>query len=157
MQRENTQLTLALEPTAATPALPDLTDWERMLADYSGTSVSVDVHPLRLLHPHLSDAVLSSRSIRDARHRSRVVYAGMAIARQHPATANGIVFMYFEDELGQVNLIVTPDVYDRHRAIVRGEPLLLVRGRYERIGENRNIVVSEPREPRSARPPARRG
>ena len=67
----------------------------------------------------------------------------MAIARQRPATAKGIVFMLLEDELGQVNLIVAPDVYDRHRAIVRGEPLLLVHGRYERIGENRNIVVSE--------------
>ena len=27
--------------------------------------------------------------------------------------------------------------------MVRGEPLLLARGRYERIGDNRNIVVSE--------------
>ena len=143
VQRENTQLTLALEPTAATPELPDLTDWERMLADYSGTSVSVDVHPLTLLRPHLPDEVLTSAELLEARHRSRVAYAGMAIARQRPATAKGIVFMLLEDELGQVNLIVAPDVYDRHRAIVRGEPLLLVRGRYERIGENRNIVVSE--------------
>jgi error-prone DNA polymerase len=143
VQRENVQLTLALEPTAATPELPDLTDWERMLADYSGTSVSVDVHPLTLLRPHLPDGVLTSTELLEARHRSRVAYAGMAIARQRPATAKGIVFMLLEDELGQVNLIVAPDVYDRYRAIVRGEPLLLVRGRYERIGENRNIVVSE--------------
>ena len=143
VQRENTQLTLALEPTAATPELPDLTDWERMLADYSGTSVSVDVHPLTLLRPHLPGGVLTSAELLEARHRSRVAYAGMAIARQRPATAKGIVFMLLEDELGQVNLIVAPDVYDRHRAIVRGEPLLLVHGRYERIGENRNIVVSK--------------
>ena len=47
-----------------------------------------------------------------------------------------------EDELGQVNLIIPPQVYEQHRAIVRGEPLLLVRGRYERVGENRNIVVA---------------
>ncbi len=143
VQRENTQLTLALEPTAATPELPDLTDWERMLADYARTSVSVDVHPLMLMRPHLPDEVLRSAELLEARHRSRVAFAGLAIARQRPATAKGIVFMLLEDELGQVNLIVAPDVYDRHRAVVRGEPLLLVRGRYERIGENRNIVVSE--------------
>jgi error-prone DNA polymerase len=142
VQRENTQLTLALEPTAATPELRDLTDWERMLADYSGTSLSVDVHPLTLLRPHLPGEVLTSTELLEAPHRSRVAFAGMAVARQRPATANGIVFMLLEDELGQVNLIVAPDVYDRHRAIVRGEPLLLVRGRYERIGENRNIVVA---------------
>ena len=65
----------------------------------------------------------------------------MAVARQRPATANGIVFMLLEDELGQVNLIVSPEIYERNRAIVRGEPLLLVRGRFERIKENRNIVV----------------
>ena len=56
----------------------------------------------------------------------------MAIARQRPATANGVVFMLLEDELGQVNLIVPPPVYEQHRALVRGEPLLLARGRLER-------------------------
>jgi error-prone DNA polymerase len=141
--RDNVQLTLALEPTTTTPELPELTPWERMLADYAGTSVSVDVHPLTLLRPHLDPDVLTSQELLDARHRSRVAFAGLAVARQRPATANGIVFMLLEDELGQVNLIVAPDVYERHRAVVRGEPLLLVRGRYERIGENRNIVVSE--------------
>jgi error-prone DNA polymerase len=67
----------------------------------------------------------------------------MAIARQRPSTANGIVFMLLEDELGQVNLIVPPAVYERHRAVVRGEPLLLARGRYERIDRNRNVLVAE--------------
>ena len=65
----------------------------------------------------------------------------MAVARQRPSTARGIVFMLLEDELGQVNLIVSPELYERNRAIVRGEPLLLVRGRFERIKDNRNIVV----------------
>ena len=32
-------------------------------------------------------------------------------------------------------------MYERNRAVVRGEPLLIVRGRFERIKENRNIVV----------------
>ena len=50
--------------------------------------------------------------------------------------------MLLEDDLGQVNLIVPPHVYERHRAIVRGEPLLLARGRFEHVGENRNILVS---------------
>nr|MBA2462031.1 error-prone DNA polymerase [Actinomycetota bacterium] len=143
VQREHTQLTLSLEPTAATPELPELTDWERMLADYAGTGVSVDVHPLTLLRPHLPTGVLSSKELLEAPHRSRVAFAGLVVARQRPATARGIVFMLLEDELGQVNLIVAPEVYERHRAVVLGEPLLLARGRYERIGENRNIVVHE--------------
>ena len=141
--REDKQLTLSLDPTAATPDLPDLTDWERMLADFAGTSISIDTHPLTLLRPHLPAEVLSSPQLHEAPHRSQVAFAGMAVARQRPATANGIVFMLLEDEHGQVNLIVGAELYERRRAVVRGEPLLLAHGRYERIGDNRNIVVSE--------------
>ena len=65
----------------------------------------------------------------------------MAVARQRPTTANGIVFMLLEDEFGQMNLIIPPDVYDRHRAVIRGEPLLLARGRFERVGRNENVLV----------------
>ena len=65
----------------------------------------------------------------------------MAVARQRPATANGVVFMLIEDEFGPVNLIVPPSVYDRHRAIVRGEPLILAHGRFERIERNQNVLV----------------
>ena len=49
--------------------------------------------------------------------------------------------MLLEDEGGQVNLILPAHVYERHRAVVRGEPLLLARGRFERRGENRNVLV----------------
>jgi len=37
--------------------------------------------------------------------------------------------------------IVPPTVYDRHRAIVRGEQLILARGRFERIERNQNVLV----------------
>jgi error-prone DNA polymerase len=67
----------------------------------------------------------------------------MTVARQRPATANGVVFMLLEDEFGQVNLIVPPAVYERFRALVRAEPLLLARGKFERLGRNRNVVVRE--------------
>ena len=141
VQRVHEQLTLELDPTVATPELPDLTTWERMLADFKTTGVSIDVHPLTLLRPHLPPDVLPSEALNSLPHRSTVAFAGMAVARQRPATASGIVFMLLEDELGQVNLIVSPELYERNRAIVRGEPLLLVRGRFEHIKDNKNIVV----------------
>ena len=37
---------------------------------------------------------------------------------------------------------VWKEVYERHRAIVRAEPLLLIKGRFERIESNRNVLVS---------------
>src|SRR3954464_4384332 len=140
---EESQLALPLDPTAATPALREHTPWERMLADYRTTSLSVGVHPLTLLRPHLPQGTLSSRELEQARAGSSVTVAGMAVARQRPATANGVVFMLLEDEHGQVNLIVPPGVYDRFRALVRSEPLLLARGRFERVDRNRNVLVRE--------------
>ncbi|HLG09952.1 MAG TPA: error-prone DNA polymerase [Gaiellaceae bacterium] len=137
------QLPLSLDPTTETPELRELTSWERMLADYRHTGMSVGTHPLALLRPHLPEGTLSSAELHEQRHGRRVTVAGMTIARQRPSTAHGIVFMLLEDEHGQVNLIVPPPVYERHRATVRAEPLVLARGRYERVGENRNILVSE--------------
>jgi hypothetical protein len=49
--------------------------------------------------------------------------------------------MLLEDELGQINLIVPPPVYERFRALVRGEPLILARGRLECSGRNVNVLV----------------
>jgi error-prone DNA polymerase len=140
---EERQLALPLDPTVETPELPEPTEWEQMLTDYRTTSMSVGVHPLELLRPHLASPVLSSRDLGQTPDRSEVAVAGMAVARQRPATANGVVFMLLEDEFGQMNLIVPPRVYDRHRAIVRGEPLILARGRFERIGRNQNVLVRE--------------
>jgi error-prone DNA polymerase len=140
---EARQLPLSLDPTVETPALRDLTRWERMLADYRHTGMSVGTHPLALLRPHLPAGTLSSAELREQVHGRRVAVAGMTVARQRPSTANGVVFMLLEDEHGQVNLVVPPAVYDRHRATVRAEPLVLAHGRYERFGENRNVLVSE--------------
>ena len=140
---EERQLALPLEPTTDIPALAEQTSWERMLADYRLTSMSVGVHPLELLRPHLPAEVVTSDDLSRLEHGAPVALAGLVVARQRPATASGVVFMLVEDEYGQVNLVVSPPVYDRYRALVRGEPLLLVRGRFERVDRNRNIVVTD--------------
>jgi len=140
---EKKQLALPLEPTVETPDLPEPTVWEQMLADYRTTSLSVGVHPVELMRPHLPAGTLSTVELRERPHGEHVQLAGMVVARQRPATANGVVFMLLEDEHAQVNLIVFPQTYDRFRGVVRGEPLLLVRGRYEHSDRNRNVVVAE--------------
>jgi error-prone DNA polymerase len=137
------QLALPLDPTVETPQLREQTPWERMLADYRTTSLSVGVHPLELLRPHLPAGVLSSTELAQCSHGRRVRVAGMAVARQRPSTAKGVVFMLLEDEHGQMNLIVPPPVYERYRALVRGEPLLLAHGRFERRDRNMNVLVDE--------------
>jgi error-prone DNA polymerase len=137
------QLTLPLSPTSEIPELPEQTSWERMLADYRTTSMSIGVHPLELLRPHLPAEVVSSADFEHLEHKSRVAVAGLVVARQRPATASGVVFMLLEDEHGQMNLVIPPQVYERFRPLVRGEPLLLARGRFERFERNRNLIVDE--------------
>jgi error-prone DNA polymerase len=137
------QLALPLEPTADTPELPEETVWERMLADYRTTDLSVGVHPLELLRPHLPAEVVSCSELPDLPDGRRIAVAGLTIARQRPSTANGIVFMLLEDEVGQVNLIVPPPVYERYRGIVRAEPLILARGVFERRDRNVNVLVRQ--------------
>jgi error-prone DNA polymerase len=140
---EQRQLALPLDPTAATPDLPQQTEWERMLADYRTTSVSVGAHPLALLRSRLPGGTASTRDLGDHAHGAQIAIAGLAVARQRPATANGVVFMLLEDEFGQVNLIVPPQIYRRFRPLVRSEPLLLARGKFERSGRNQNVLVRE--------------
>jgi len=64
----NRQLALPLEPTAEIPELPAQTPWEQMLADYKHTSLSVGVHPLELLRPHLPAGVATSAELPEAPH-----------------------------------------------------------------------------------------
>ena len=137
------QLVLPLEPTAEIPVLPEQTTWERMLADYKHTSLSVGIHPLELLRPHLSAGVATTAELAETPNGAPLQLAGMTVARQRPATANGVVFMLLEDEHGQANLIVPPQVYERYRHVIRGEPLVLARGKLERHDRNVNLLVRE--------------
>jgi error-prone DNA polymerase len=140
---EARQLALPLDPTVETPELPAPTVWERMLSDYRTTSVSIGSHPMELLRPHLPDDVRSSHDVSLTLNGAQVAVAGMVVARQRPSTAKGVVFILLEDELGQINLIVPPSVYEQFRPVVRAEKLVLARGRFERVGRNQNVLVRE--------------
>jgi len=69
--------------------------------------------------------------------------AGLVVARQRPETAKGFVFVLLEDEGGMSNVIVRPDVYDRYRAAVRGEPFLWIRGKLAKDDGTVNVLAEE--------------
>jgi error-prone DNA polymerase len=140
--RGGTQLALPVELHDA-PPLRALTPWERMLADYGSTKVTLHEHPLELLRPMLGERYETSDHLQTGRAGRRVRVAGLVVARQRPATANGITFMLLEDEVGSINLIVPPPVYDTCRAAVRAEPLLWATGTLERRDGVTNILVDD--------------
>jgi error-prone DNA polymerase len=140
--RGGTQLALPLE-TGDAPELAQLTPWERMLADYGSTHVTLKEHPLELLRPRLPEDMLTSVELERGRSGARVRLAGLVVARQRPSTANGITFMLLEDEFGTINLIVPTSVYDRFRLIIRSEPLITAEGRLELRSGNTNVLVDK--------------
>ena len=137
---EGTQLALPLEPHEG-PELRALSAWERMLADYGSTGITLREHPLELMRPSLPGDLRTSEELERHQDGRRVRVAGLVVARQRPATAKGVTFMLLEDEHGTINLIIPPPVYERFRLAVRSEPLLLATGRLERREGTMNIVV----------------
>jgi error-prone DNA polymerase len=140
---EGTQLALGLELPRA-PRLRSLGRWQRLIADYATSGVTVGDHAMAILRERLNVPMLAT-SAQLARLPSggAVAMAGLVIARQRPGTANGTMFLLFEDEWGTVNLIVPKAVYERHRYLARAEPLLLARGRVERSEGVVNLIVRE--------------
>jgi error-prone DNA polymerase len=113
---------------AGSPLRP-MTPVERVIADYAGTGLTVGPHPMALRRAELAmRGVLRSTDLSSARHGRRVRIAGAVITRQRPGTAKGFVFLTLEDETGIANIIVRPDLFDRQRLTIVGEPFLLVEG-----------------------------
>jgi len=138
-----TQLALALD-LPAPPGLAGLSAWDEMLADYATTGLTARTHPLALLRERLGPDLATSRDLERLRHGSRLQVGGLVVARQRPGTASGVVFILLEDEFGTINLIVPPQVYERHRLTVRTEPLMLAEGKLERFaaaGGAINVLV----------------
>ncbi len=135
--RGSTQLGLPLEIPEA-PALRPLGRWERLVADYSSSGMTIGEHAMTILRPRLKvpgGGLATSAQLAHLPSGGEVAVAGLVIARQRPGTANGTMFLLFEDEFGTINLIVPEAVYERHRQLARAEPLLLARGRLERYRE----------------------
>ena len=152
---ESVQLALPLELPQA-PRLRELGRWQRLMADYATSGVTVGDHVLAALRGQLTVRKLAtSAQLARLPDRCEVAVAGLVIARQKPGTANGTMFLLFEDEFGTINLVVPQAVYERHRHLARAEPLLLARGRLERtqeaapatVWEIGSGLVAEPQEP----------
>jgi error-prone DNA polymerase len=140
---EGTQLALPLE-LQAPPRLRPLGRWQRLIADYATSEVTVGDHVMGVLRERLAIPMLAtSAQLHRLPHRCSVTVAGLVIARQRPSTAGGTMFLLFEDEWGTLNLIVPRVVYERHRLLARAEPLLLAKGRLERAEGVTNVIVRE--------------
>jgi len=109
--------------------LQPMSTGERLIADFSGTGLTIGKHPMEYRRPALSrHQVLSSEELRSRRDGEFVKTAGLVIARQRPGTAKGFIFISMEDETGIANVIVTPDLYERERLVVTRSKFIIAEG-----------------------------
>ena len=143
--RARRQLELALNHPHEGLRFGGLAADERLLAEYAVLGFAPSGHPLSLLKDALPPGVVQSDALSRREHATTVEVAGLVVARQRPETAKGFIFVLLEDEAGMVNVIVRPDVYERYRPAIRGEPLLWVRGKLAKDDGTVNVLAEEAR------------
>jgi error-prone DNA polymerase len=125
------------EPDGNSP-LVAMTLPERVNADLHGTGLTIGRHPVAMYRHNLEQLGAARASdIQQLRDGSSVRVAGWVIARQRPGTAKGFVFLNLEDETGMANVIITPQLFDKHRLAI-SNPFLLIEGTLQ----NQDNVVS---------------
>jgi error-prone DNA polymerase len=115
-------------PDSPSPLAP-MTHEERLMADYTGTGLTVGPHPMAFRRAQMNAmGVARAIDLPQQAAGKHLRIAGCVIARQRPGTARGFLFLSLEDETGIANAIVTPDLFGRNRAVLVSYPFLLIEG-----------------------------
>lgn len=129
------------------PALPKLSAVEEVVFDYRTVGLSLREHPISFLRPLLHDLkAVPARKLATWPNGKRVSVAGLVLLRQRPATAKGVTFVTLEDETGQANLIVRPEVWEQHRKVARTASVMLATGPLQRDGQVIHVLVTQLRD-----------
>lgn len=119
--------------------LENMTEVERMVADYAKTGMTIGHHPMALARKKLTAmGIIPAETLRKLSHGIQVKTAGSVIVRQRPMTAKGFLFLSLEDETGISNIVIRPKMFSKYRLTLMSEPFLLVEG----ILQNQENVVA---------------
>jgi error-prone DNA polymerase len=125
------QSELRLNGTA--PGLPQLDDFDINQLEYRISDLSTGHHLIYFCRERLKQLrALESNKLSSIPSGRTVRVAGLVITRQAPSTAKKIRFFTLEDEFGQVNVTIKPDVYDRYRQVANRQPILVIDGVMQR-------------------------
>lgn len=134
-----------LRPTTPREEVPELampSEGDEIVGDYRSQGLTLGRHPLALLRQQLlARRFLPAAALADFQDGQLARACGIVTVRQRPGTAKGVLFMTLEDETGNVNVIVWPNLVERQRREVLNAPLLGVYGIWQRQGEVRHLVA----------------
>jgi error-prone DNA polymerase len=119
-----------------------MSEEEQHRAELWSSGISVR-HPIEFIREELdaSGCVPVDRVL--GMHRpGRAKVAGVVTHRQRPGTAAGVIFFNLEDETGQLNVIVTPDIWERYRSVARKSPALVIEGQVEYRHGVTNLIAA---------------
>ncbi|UBV45193.1 DNA polymerase III subunit alpha (plasmid) [Deinococcus taeanensis] len=129
-----------LAPAAALPDLPELPIDVQAALDMELTGTTpTGRHPLDAHRARLRD--LGCEALARLRHGSTCWAAGVIVAKQRPPTAKGFAFYVLEDHSGRMQAIISPDLWEAHRALLRDARALIVRGQVTRQGRAVTVRV----------------
>ncbi len=126
---------------ADAPPLPPRSGAEEVGDDLWSIGVTPDRTAIELARPGLVRRGVSTIAQVVHGPARRVVVAGVVTHRQQPDTARGAVFLNLEDETGMLNVVCSRGAWARWRAVARGSPALIVKGRLERAQDVVNVVA----------------
>ena len=123
-------------PPVETPDLPRLTLPERFVWDYQTTRMStLEVHAVDLVRDQLRElGCVPLLRLRRTPRKTQVLTAGLVVGRQRPGTAKGFAFFVIEDGPVRAQVIISPDLWDEQRVLLRDASLLVVDGVVEDTG-----------------------
>ena len=136
----NGQRAFPVESAEPPPRFDDLSDYDKMVGEYRALGIYPRGHVMEFIRPTLDSGVLTTAATYHAEDDKRIRVAGWPIARQHPQGADGIVFVTIEDETGDVQAIIRPEVLARCRRAL-SNPLIIISGRIDRWDGTTNIAA----------------
>jgi error-prone DNA polymerase len=117
---------------------------EHVLTDYATVRMSLKAHPMALLRDEFKRLGYTRTMDLASLPADRIVkVAGIALIRQRPGSAKGVIFSTLEDETGIANIITWPKTFERYRRTVLAARLLGVRGTLQREQEVIHVVARE--------------
>ncbi|MBC7676341.1 MAG: error-prone DNA polymerase, partial [Rhodoferax sp.] len=115
---------------------------ETIVGDYRATGLTLGRHPLALLRKTLLARKFVPADILATFADGQIARAaGIVTVRQRPETANGVMFLTLEDETGQVNVIIWPQLIEKQRKELLGSTLLGVYGIWQCQHNVRHLVA----------------
>jgi error-prone DNA polymerase len=140
------QSELLREESSEVP-LPAMTAEERLVADYAVSSVTTGPHPMAFRRNELNRlGYLRVADLAQRAHGSYVRTAGLAIVKQRPGTASGVVFLSVADETGIFNVFVAPDFFEQNRRLITTAKFLAVEGPLQKEGPIIHVMAKSFKE-----------